>query len=228
MTGTVRFTSTTGSTPCWRNRLACGSPTRKSSHETASKIRETGSDPETGSLQQTENHLFERPNAALRMSLRYHRAILPTNSRIKMEGLKFLKQLPDACAATAFFDPQFRGVYDKMKYGNEDTSRNAVRCETPADDGRYHHRVRARNYRVCSLLPVTFSSGWTSFTCAATSRNGADGTKLSVVDMLTWDKGRIGLGYRTRPQKRILHDPAKGAPTRERGLDASEHSRCVE
>ena len=122
---------------------------------------------------------------------------LPTNSRIKMEGLKFLKQLPDACAATAFFDPQFRGVYDKMKYGNEDTSRNAVRVKLPqmTEDTIIGF--------VQELSRVLIASGhlflWMDkFHLGSDFQKWRDGTKLSVVDMLTWDKGRIGLGYRTR------------------------------
>jgi site-specific DNA-methyltransferase (adenine-specific) len=35
------------------------------------------------------------------------------------DALELLKTLPDACAALAFFDPQHRGVLDKLKFGNE-------------------------------------------------------------------------------------------------------------
>src|SRR5262249_51566754 len=35
------------------------------------------------------------------------------------DALDLLTSLPDACAALAFFDPQHRGVLDKLKFGNE-------------------------------------------------------------------------------------------------------------
>ena len=122
---------------------------------------------------------------------------LPTNTRIKMEGLKFLEKLPDACAAAAFFDPQFRGVYDKMKYGNEDTSRNAVRVKLPQMTEETIVKF------VQEISRTLIASGhlflWMDkFHLCSDFQNWCDGTKLTVVDMLTWDKGKIGLGYRTR------------------------------
>src|SRR5258708_36906003 len=35
------------------------------------------------------------------------------------DALELLRSLPDACAALAFFDPQHRGVLDKLAFGNE-------------------------------------------------------------------------------------------------------------
>jgi Endodeoxyribonuclease RusA len=35
------------------------------------------------------------------------------------DALDLLTSLPDACAALAFFDPQHRGVLDKLAFGNE-------------------------------------------------------------------------------------------------------------
>ena len=53
------------------------------------------------------------------------------NERVKMGGSELPGMPDDNSAAAAFFDPQLRGVYDKMKYGNEDTSRNHVRVKLP-------------------------------------------------------------------------------------------------
>ena len=36
-----------------------------------------------------------------------------------MDGLKLLEKLPAEFILVAFFDPQYRGVLDKLSYGNE-------------------------------------------------------------------------------------------------------------
>ena len=41
------------------------------------------------------------------------------NSKLKMDGLNLLKSLEGNSINTTFFDPQYRGVLDKMNYGNE-------------------------------------------------------------------------------------------------------------
>src|SRR6516164_5632560 len=47
------------------------------------------------------------------------------------DALDLLTSLPDACAALAFFDPQHRGVLDKLKFGNEG-ARQKGRAALPA------------------------------------------------------------------------------------------------
>src|SRR6266511_2655769 len=41
------------------------------------------------------------------------------NSKLKMDGLTLLKSLENCSVSVVFFDPQYRGVLDKMNYGNE-------------------------------------------------------------------------------------------------------------
>ena len=41
------------------------------------------------------------------------------NSKLKMDGLELLKSIQDNSINTVFFDPQYRGILDKMNYGNE-------------------------------------------------------------------------------------------------------------
>src|SRR5687768_2563896 len=45
--------------------------------------------------------------------------IFPFNTKLKMDGLTLLKSLEDYSVSIVFFDPQYRGVLDKMNYGNE-------------------------------------------------------------------------------------------------------------
>ena len=123
---------------------------------------------------------------------------LALNTRQKMDGLAMLRKLLDKTVPAVFFDPQFRGVYDKMKYGNETTSRNHVRVELPQmTEGTIIEFIQ-------EIARVVIPSGhlflWVDKFHLGTGdfRDWADRTSLSVVDMLTWDKEHIGLGYRTR------------------------------
>ena len=36
------------------------------------------------------------------------------NKRLKTDGLNLLKEIPDDCIKATFFDPQYRGILDKM------------------------------------------------------------------------------------------------------------------
>ena len=53
------------------------------------------------------------------LSTIFKNKILPFNSPLKMDGLTLLKSLEDDSVSIVFFDPQYRGVLDKMNYGNE-------------------------------------------------------------------------------------------------------------
>src|SRR4051812_8996660 len=52
-------------------------------------------------------------------SLVFKNKLLPFNSQLKMDGLILLKSLKNSSVSAVFFDPQYRGVLDKMNYGNE-------------------------------------------------------------------------------------------------------------
>jgi site-specific DNA-methyltransferase (adenine-specific) len=41
------------------------------------------------------------------------------NTKLKMDGLNLLKTLENNSINAVFFDPQYRGILDKMNYGNE-------------------------------------------------------------------------------------------------------------
>ena len=122
---------------------------------------------------------------------------LTLNTRQQMDGLVMLRKLLDETVPAVFFDPQFRGVYDKMKYGNETTSRNHVRVELPQMSEATIIEFVQDIARV--LIPSGHLFLWMDkFHLCSDFRDWVDGTTLSVVDMLTWDKEHIGLGYRTR------------------------------
>ena len=51
------------------------------------------------------------------------------NKRNKIDGLDLLSLIPDNTLTVVFFDPQYRGVLDKLSYGNEGKSRGKDRCD---------------------------------------------------------------------------------------------------
>ena len=141
---------------------------------------------------------------------------LRLNERMKMDGRKFLSRLPDAGIPVAFFDPQYRGVLDRLGYGNEGQGRGRGRCEL--------QQMPPETIRgfVTELDRVLMQSGhlflWMDkfHLCSGFSDWLAD-TSLEVVDMLTWEKGRLGMGYRSRRISEHLVVLQK-RPTRAKGV----------
>ena len=119
------------------------------------------------------------------------------NTRLKMDGLEFLRGLPGKSFPVVFFDPQYRGVLDKLKYGNEGKSRGHRRSVLP----QMSESV-IRDFIVCIdrvLIPSGHLFLWMDkfHLCQGFSGWISD-TGLEVVDLVTWNKGRMGMGYRTR------------------------------
>ena len=53
------------------------------------------------------------------------------NRKNKMNGLDLLDLLDKESIKVTFFDPQYRGVLDKLSYGNEGKSRGKDRSALP-------------------------------------------------------------------------------------------------
>jgi site-specific DNA-methyltransferase (adenine-specific) len=111
------------------------------------------------------------------------------------DALELLRSLPDACAAVVFFDPQHRGVFDKLKFGNEG-ARQRERCALPAMSEDYIDACCREIARV--LAPSGYCMRWidTYGLCEAHHQRVAD--CLKGVDIIAWDNLRMGMGYRTR------------------------------
>ena len=125
---------------------------------------------------------------------------LPTglafNRRLRMEGLEFLGLLPSGAFPVAFLDPQYRGVLDHLAYGNEGVKRGAARAGLP----QMTDEIPAFILEIdrC-LMPSGHLFLWTDKYHLCTGfRAWLEGTSLEIVDMVTWHKQRIGMGYRTR------------------------------
>lgn len=119
------------------------------------------------------------------------------NKRMEMDGLEFLERLPGAAIPAAFFDPQYRGVLDKLKYGNEGEKRGRRRFllqQMSAETIKEFIEAIDR-----CLIPSGHMFLWIDkFHLCEGFQRWFDNTNLSVVDLVSWDKGRIGMGYRTR------------------------------
>ena len=138
------------------------------------------------------------------------------NARMKMDGLAFLTKLPPNSIPVAFFDPQYRGVLDKMGYGNEGKKRSQARCALKQMDEKTIHKFVKEMAN--ALIPSGHLFLWMDkfHLCTGFSK-WLDGTALHVVDMLTWNKDRMGMGYRTRRISEHLVILQK-APRRAKGV----------
>lgn len=126
------------------------------------------------------------------------RAHVARNVRNKMSGYAMLGSLPAGCAKLAFFDPQYRGVLDAMAYGNEGV-RQKARAGLPAMNDRTIALF------VEEIERVLAGSGhmvlWIDKFALGTGghlRYFAYAPHLKVVDLIHWNKVRIGMGRRAR------------------------------
>lgn len=125
------------------------------------------------------------------------------NKKNKANGLDLLADINDSTIATAFFDPQYRGVLDKLKYGNEGKTRGKARCSlTQMDENTIINFIK-------EIDRVLKNSGhlflWVDkFHLCQSVLPWFTNTNLNLVDMVVWDKGKIGMGYRTRRKSEYL------------------------
>lgn len=64
------------------------------------------------------------------------------NHKNEIDGLSLLKFLENQSVDLCFFDPQYRGVLDKLKYGNEGKKRgkgkSAARTNERGNNNNFH------------------------------------------------------------------------------------------
>ena len=131
------------------------------------------------------------------------KSICKINYRNRIDGLLLLNNIDDGKIKTAFFDPQYRGVLDKLKYGNEGKNRGKARHDLQQmDEDTIVSFIREID-RV--LLPSGHLFLWVDKFHLCTGVTGwFKDTSLKLVDLITWDKGKIGMGYRTRRKSEYL------------------------
>lgn len=125
------------------------------------------------------------------------------NCKNKCNGLELLNQMNDNSIKVVFFDPQYRGVLDKMKYGNEGKKRGQQRSAlTQMTEETIHSFIKSID-RV--LAPSGYLFLWVDkFHLVEGVASWFKGTSLETVDMITWNKQKIGMGYRTRRKSEYL------------------------
>lgn len=117
--------------------------------------------------------------------------------------MELLDEVEDNTIKCAIFDPQYRGVLDKMGYGNEGV-RQKERVELPQMTEAFitdciylqSYKLVANGYMFLWLDKYHLAEG--------SYKEWINGTDLRVVDLITWDKSRMGMGYRTRRYSEYL------------------------
>ena len=124
------------------------------------------------------------------------------NTKLTINGLELMQSLESQSVDLCFFDPQYRGVLDKLKYGNEGERQKGratlhqMSNETIIESIAEIDRVLKNS---CYLML------WIDkFHLCEGIKQWLKGTELQIVDLITWDKGKMGMGYRTRKQCEYL------------------------
>lgn len=119
-----------------------------------------------------------------------------------MDGLLLLQKLYDTSIPLVIFDPQYRGLFDQLKYGNEGKKLKG-RFQLPQMPDTVIASFLKEIDRI--LTPSGHVMMWVDkFMLINSIQSLVAGTSLKVVDFITWNKGRIGLGYRTRKKSEYL------------------------
>lgn len=119
------------------------------------------------------------------------------------DGLSLLREVLDGSIRICFFDPQYRGVLDKLQYGNEGKGRGKGRTALPQMAEEQIAKFIFEIGRV--LKPSGYLFLWLDhFHLCEWKGDWLLNTDLEIVDLITWDKGKIGMGYRTRRKSEHL------------------------
>ena len=125
------------------------------------------------------------------------------NRRNKMNGLDLLDLLDKESIKVAFFDPQYRGVLDKLSYGNEGKSRGKDRSALPQMSQEIIFEFLAKIELV--LKPNGYLFLWLDKFHLFEVKSWIENYQsLEIVDMIVWNKMKIGMGYRTRRKSEYL------------------------
>lgn len=128
---------------------------------------------------------------------------LQTNVKYRGNGIDLLNKMQDNTVKTAFLDPQYRGVLDKLNYGNEGKQRGKARSDLPQMDEDTIISFISELNRVITKSGHLFLWIDKFHLCTGINKWLAN-TDFNIVDMIVWDKGKIGMGYRSRRRSEYL------------------------
>lgn len=129
------------------------------------------------------------------------------NRKLNMDGIDLLDIISSksyGSISAVFFDPQYRGVMDKMNYGNEG-SRQIERAKLP-QMGFEDIQVFLENIEKV-LKPSGYLFMWVDkfHLCEGTQVNWFENIhSMSLVTMIVWNTEKFGMGYRTRGTSEFL------------------------
>jgi site-specific DNA-methyltransferase (adenine-specific) len=119
----------------------------------------------------------------------------PRNVAQRGDALTLLQSLPGGCTPLVFFDPQYRENLDRLRYGNEG-KRQRERCALPQMTGEYIDQCTREIAR--ALRPSGYVMLWGDAFRVGIGAHLRYTNILSCVDLIAWDNGRPGNGYRSR------------------------------
>ncbi|MGM9745992.1 MAG: DNA methyltransferase [Paludibacteraceae bacterium] len=120
------------------------------------------------------------------------------NRKQQMNGLDLLQQIPKESLRVVFFDPQYRGILDKLSYGNEGKSRGRERSNLAQMSEELI--TEFIGLIETTLVPNGYLFLWIDkYHLVNGIQNWLAHTPtLQTVDMIVWNKNKLGMGYRTR------------------------------
>ena len=126
------------------------------------------------------------------------------NQKNKYNGIDLLDNLKENSVKVFFFDPQYRGILNKLSYGNEGVSRGRARSSLPQMSEVLIYEFISKIEKV--LMPSGYLFLWVDkfHLVEGVSSWFGNISTLSLVDMITWNKEKMGMGYRTRRQAEYL------------------------
>ena len=142
---------------------------------------------------------------------------LELNSRQKMDAVELLSRIPCQVATMFFLDPQYRAGLDKLAYGNEGVrqkGRAELKAMTDSDIAflveEAQRVLKPSGHLMIWMDKFSLVSGhWRQWMRRA--------NYLAIVDAVSWNKMRPGMGRRLRCQTEFLVILQK-APQRAKGI----------
>ena len=116
-------------------------------------------------------------------------------------GLSLMENINDSTIKVVFFDPQYREVLNRLSYGNEGARQNK-RIALPQMNKDTIYTFMEEIDRV--LKPEAYCFLWVDKYIMGEGIRFYNNTNLKPVDLLVWDKQRIGMGSRLRNQAEFL------------------------
>ena len=119
------------------------------------------------------------------------------NKKNKADGLKLLADINNETISVAFFDPQYRGILDKLRYGKHRMNDRWSLVQMTEEKIREFIEGINRVLKKSGYL-FLWVDKFHLTNDAENFRNWIYNTDFQVVDMITWNKEKMGMGYRTR------------------------------